>query len=266
MPCRLHEQKEPTTTELQVELNAGKECPLPFFSMETHLNSHMSVLAACQDREDCITARMKDLDSCVAWPGNMLGGGSRGSWIWGCYPGIMTMKVVVVVQVQAGHWYRGEEVTVTVTTTGVLTMMCWWLHLTFPYPVHDSYPYLQSWDTENQLFLHRRWVAVDMPWQREGDRVVKNAKVCRRSTEHVVWMVFRSVSDCSGDRCISDDNWNCVAFPMITRKTLHASGKVKPTDKFKLRKIRLRRINSKHRSARNALIAHSRLLPERYTF
>ncbi len=39
-----------------------------------------------------------------------------------------------------------------------------------------------------------------------------------------------SVSNCNGDQCISDDNWICVAFPMVARKILHVSGKLKPTE------------------------------------
>ena len=72
--------------------------------------------------------------------------------------------------------------------------------------------------------------------------------------KHVVSMVFRSVSDCNGDTRISDYNWIRVAFTMITRKESHASGKLKPTDT--LRRKRLRWINSTSRSLRNAAIAH----------
>ncbi len=45
--------------------------------------------------------------------------------------------------------------------------------------------------------------------------------------EHVVRKVFKSVSDCNGDRRISDDNWIRGAFLMITRKESCAPGKLK---------------------------------------
>ena len=51
--------------------------------------------------------------------------------------------------------------------------------------------------------------------------------------ENVLKMVLRSVSNWNGDRCISDDNWICVAFTMVARKILHASGKLKPIDKLR---------------------------------
>ena len=52
--------------------------------------------------------------------------------------------------------------------------------------------------------------------------------------EHVVRTVLSSVSNCNGDRCISDDNWICVAFPMVARKILHASGMLKPIESYGL--------------------------------
>ncbi len=51
--------------------------------------------------------------------------------------------------------------------------------------------------------------------------------------EHFVRMVLNSVSNCNGDRYISNDEWICVAFPMVARKILHASGMLKPIEKLR---------------------------------